>query len=111
MFKRKRESWKDKARKAKRDTGKKSKENRDFPSIPGAFYNTCKAVCKRCHCVMSDAEPAAPGGEFYHPSLDKNNKPHTCKNAGKVFDMNDLEMEPFMRKSRRRALKRLGIRP
>jgi hypothetical protein len=77
MLKFKRLSWKDKAKISKRDTGKKSKANRDFPNTPGAFYNACRAVCKRCHYVMRDIEPSSAGGEFYHTTLDKNLKPHT----------------------------------
>jgi hypothetical protein len=60
---------------------------------------------------MSDIELCSGLGEFYHPTLDKEGKPHWCKNTGKKFDINSLEIEPFQRKSRRRAFKRLGIRP
>jgi hypothetical protein len=82
---------------------------RDFPNLDG--YGTRKAVCKRCHVVIRDCEPMSGGGEFYHPKEDKEGKPHWCRNAGKTFDINSLEMEPFQKKGRRRALRRLGIRP
>ena len=84
------------------------KHRRDFPDVD-AFGNR-KAVCKRCHVVMPDIEPMSGLGEFYHPREDKEGKPHWCRNAGKTFTMDDMEVEPFQRKGRRRAQKRLGIR-
>jgi hypothetical protein len=60
---------------------------------------------------MSDIEPMSGYGEFYHPKVDKEGKPHWCKNSGKKFDTDSSEVEPFQKKGRRRALKRLGIRP
>ena len=65
-----------------------------------------KAVCKRCHCIMQDAEPLIGGGEYYHPNLDKNGKLHWCKNAGKRLSHSDKEIVPFVRKRdrKRRAL-------
>ena len=77
----------------------------EFPATDN--WGNRKAVCKRCHCVMNDAEPMDLGGEFYHPSLDKDNKPHWCKNAGHRLDTSSTEIEPFLRKRERRVLKRL----
>lgn len=77
----------------------------EFPAIDG--WGNRKAVCKRCHCVMRDCEPMGLG-EFWHPNLDKNEKPHKCKNAGRQFNTSSLELEPFLRKRERRVLKRLG---
>ena len=68
-----------------------------------------KAVCKRCHCVMKDCEPMG-FGEFWHPTLNKEGKPHKCKNAGKRFYTSDTEIEPFLRKRERRILNRLDLR-
>jgi hypothetical protein len=82
---------------------------RDFPDT--RWYDLRKAVCKRCHCVMVDCEPAICGGEFYHPSLDKDGKPHSCINTGKRFKDVDSEIEPFLRKRDRRRNKRNGVRP
>lgn len=76
----------------------------DFPDLD--FCGHRKAVCRRCHCVMNDCEPSILGGEFYHPAVDKQNKPYKCTNAGKCFKTFDSELEPFMRKRERRILKR-----
>lgn len=84
--------------------------DRDFPDC-GRFGWDRKAVCKRCHCVLVDHEPSSHYGEFWHPSLDKAGKPHTCRNSGKMFGTQDLEIVPFLPKARRRFLKRAGIRP
>lgn len=83
-------------------------EGRDFPVIDEFGHRL--AVCKRCCCIMSDCEPCYRYGEFWHPLTNKKGKPHSCKNAGKYFDMTSPEIEPFMKKSRRRALKRMKIR-
>lgn len=69
-----------------------------------------KAVCKRCGLVMPDAEPMAPDGEFIHVAKPHQKRALTCVNNLKSFHMQDKEIEPFMRKGRRRALKRAGIR-
>jgi hypothetical protein len=88
---------------------KQSKHFRDFPDVDDLYHR--KAVCKRCHCVLNDCEPSTPHGEYYHPRENKEGKPHSCPNAGQMFTGRDLEIEPFLPKKRRRALKRLGIRP
>jgi hypothetical protein len=82
---------------------------RDFPNADSDWHR--KAVCKKCHVPMSDFEPMSPHGEYYHPKEDKNGKPHTCPNAGMTFTDRDKAIEPFLRKSVRRAHKRMGIRP
>jgi len=87
---------------------KVAKHPRDFPNIDE--YGHRKAVCCRCHCVMMDIEPMSPHGEYWHPTLNKKGKPHSCVNAGKSFTDRNTEVEPFLRKGRRRALKRMGIR-
>jgi hypothetical protein len=79
----------------------------DFPRTNN--WGDRKAVCKRCHCVMNDCEPMSGFGEFWHPSLDKANKPHKCRNAGQRFYSTDTELEPFLRKRERRLRKRNGI--
>lgn len=83
-------------------------EGRDFPNSNTTWDR--KGVCRRCYCVMRDAEPLSSHGEFWHPSLDKEGKPHWCKNVGKVFTIRDTELLPFMSKKRRRYLKRAQIR-
>ena len=89
---------------------KQAESNRDFPETD--YYGRYrKAVCKRCKCVISDCEPSSSYGEFYHPSTDKDGKPHWCPNAGRMFGTQDMELVPFMPKSRRRYLKRAGITP
>lgn len=99
----------------KEATRKQSEERRDFPEESQTPRETLctkrKAVCRRCHVVMQDAEPLCSSGEFYHPPLDKEGKPHWCRNAGITFTTRDLEIVPFLPKARRRALKRMGIRP
>lgn len=85
---------------------------RDFPDEIGKFGQpTRKAVCRRCHCVIQDFEPCSPHGEFRHPASDKDGNPHWCPNAGIEFTTRNFELVPFMPKSRRRFLKRAGIRP
>jgi len=86
------------------------KYDRDFPYDNNDIWHR-KAVCKRCHCVLNDCEPSTFHGEFWHPSKDKEGKPHWCKNAGKRFSTQDIELEPFLKKSIRRYNKRNNIRP
>ncbi len=70
-----------------------------------------RAVCRKCHVVMRDFEPASPNGEFHHPRDDKKGRPHWCPNAGLPFTQRDPEIEPYLRKGVRRRYTRLGIRP
>lgn len=86
---------------------------RDFPLTDsrGDAWSGCRAVCKRCHYAMVDAEPMAPHGEYWHPSADKEGNAINCVNAGGCFTMRDSEVEPFIRKRDRRRNKRNGIRP
>jgi hypothetical protein len=58
-----------------------------------------KAVCKRCHSILHDCEPCDRRGEFWHIG-------NKCKNSGKRFSTDDIEIEPFVRKRERRAEKR-----
>ena len=102
-------------------TQEKAKENhlreknyslidREFPLVENRGR---LAVCVRCNCVISDFEPCDDSfgaGEFNHPKVDKNNKPCKCPNAGLTFLPSSPEIVPFMKKSRRRYLKRNGIR-
>lgn len=70
-----------------------------------------KGVCRRCGCVMRDCEPCSPRGEFYHPRLDRNLKPHACPNAGKTLHLDDVkELAEFVRKRVRRRAKGLGVK-
>jgi len=59
-----------------------------------------RGVCKNCNAIMSDAEPMSSGGLFYHPSGTD------CKNDSEHMDMSDHSLEPFTKKSIRRADKR-----
>lgn len=68
-------------------------------------------MCKRCHCIMHDIEPATANGEYWHPSQNKEGKPHRCINAGMKFTQKDLEIEPFLRKGVRARNRRNGVRP
>jgi hypothetical protein len=86
----------------------KSIPGRDFPDLDR--YGHRKAVCRRCHLVMSDSEPGFTHGEFYHGAKPHQTRAMACVNNGKTFDQRHAEIEPFLRKSRRRALKRAGIR-
>lgn len=81
-----------------------------------------RAICKRCHIVMHDLEPNGRA-EFYHYEQFADGKPNHCKNAGLTFyhdgksfvvprypqsnitNINN-EIEWFMRKRERRAIKR-----
>lgn len=96
---------------------KQAEHERDFPfESQSPFYASWgstvrKAVCRRCNCIMRDSEDMSPHGEFYHPTQDKDGKPHWCPNAGITFDTRHTEIVPFLPKARRRALKRMGIRP
>lgn len=67
-----------------------------------------RAVCKRCHAVMDDCEPNG-AAEFWHPAKFGDGKPNNCKNVNESYSQKDLdigtEVEPFMRKRTRRAIK------
>jgi len=80
---------------------------RDFPNT--ARWGS-KAVCRRCKLVMVDVEPCSPNGEFWHVAKPHQKRAILCVNNGGVFTQKNMEIEPFMRKVRRRALKRAGIR-
>lgn len=82
---------------------------RDFPSMDD--LGNRKAVCTRCHVPMQDIEPASAHGEFWHPTKNKEGKPHPCKNEGKRFSTLSPEIEPFLRKAARRRNHRNGVRP
>jgi hypothetical protein len=60
---------------------------------------------------MSDAEPMMKFGEFYHIARPGQTRAAACVNDGCQFDLSDKEVEPFLRKARRRTLKRRKIRP
>jgi len=61
-----------------------------------------KAVCRRCGCVMSDAEDFLQYGQFWHPY-------NSCVNRGGMLDLADTkEVAEFVRKRIRRAAKRAG---
>jgi hypothetical protein len=86
-----------------------------------------RAVCKRCGMVMDDREPTSPTAEFWHKKTHRDGTQSRCANAGETFyfdfrdgdamgfftrvggrareDATD-EVEWFMRKSTRRAMKR-----
>jgi len=81
-----------------------------FRDFPEDRWGRRKAVCKQCGCIMTDFESSIEEGEYRHPRYTKDLKKHPCRNAGRSFDSQDTEIEPFMRKAVRRRLKRLGIR-
>ena len=83
---------------------------RDFPAVPLGLEHR-RVVCKRCHLIMVDCEPFIRGGEFYHLAKPHQTRALACHNGGQQFSNEDPEIEPFLRKGRRRFLKRAGIRP
>jgi hypothetical protein len=83
-------------------------DDRDFPSLDN--FGSRKCVCKRCGLVMTDCEPMSGFGEFWHLARPHQTRAKRCANEGKRFHTHNAEVEPFMRKSRRRALKRMGVR-
>ena len=80
-----------------------------FPD-KGSWTDRRRAVCRRCHLIMGDAEPATVHGEFYHLAAPHQTRALACRNRGQCFSTDDFEIVPFLRKSRRRALARFGIR-
>lgn len=82
-------------------------KDRDFEIDPAGNR---KAICRRCKYVIIDYEPSSCLGEFYHPLVDKDKKLIKCSNAGKTFENDSWEMEPFVRKRIRRLEKRLNKR-
>lgn len=80
-------------------------------SLPDEGLRNRKVVCRRCHFVMIDWEPASPNGEFWHVLRRGDVQRRPCANTGLCFDARSSEVEPFLRKKRRRDLKRRGIRP
>lgn len=63
-----------------------------------------RLVCRRCGVTMTDGEPHAGFGEFYHPR-------RQCSNSGKRFTLaseHAREVAPFESKRIRRAAKRAG---
>lgn len=82
-------------------------QDRDFPE-KGAHW--IKGVCKRCGLIMTDFEPASSHGEFRHFAQPHQTRALRCVNKDETFDMRDAELVPFLRKSRRRFLNRVGIR-
>jgi hypothetical protein len=92
----------------KRVRATRGTELRDFPVSSDGWRE--QAVCKRCKLIMANAEPMARDGEFHHIAKPHQTRAARCVNANRTFHMQDKEIEPFMRKARRRALKRSGIR-
>ena len=82
--------------------------DRDIPDLDQ--YGHRKVVCRRCHIVMRDLEPATQGGEFYHHAMPHQKRALACPNDRHTFYQTSKEVEPFMRKGWRRALKRMGVR-
>ena len=73
------------------------------------LYERRRAVCRRCHSVMSDTEPNSPNAEYFHQDHFRDGKKNNCKNARQTFTIHDFaekpkEIEPFMRKRDRRAV-------
>lgn len=59
---------------------------------------------------MHDREPGCDSGEFLHLAKPHHTRALACPNNGRALTTTDTELVPFMRKSRRRYLKRAGIR-
>jgi hypothetical protein len=83
--------------------------DRDFPDEP--WWSGRKVVCRRCHLVMVDCEPSTRCGEFYHHASPHQTRALRCRNDRQQFCTEDKEIMPFLRKARRRYLKRAGIHP
>jgi hypothetical protein len=83
------------------------KVDRDAPVV----NNKVRMVCCRCHLVMDDCEPHSSRGEFWHLAKPHQKRALACSNNGNYFFEDSPEVEPFMKKGRRRTLKRRGIRP
>jgi hypothetical protein len=60
---------------------------------------------------MPDCEEMVAEGEFCHVARPDQTQALACLNANRSFGISSPEVTPFIRKARRRALKRLGIRP
>jgi hypothetical protein len=69
-----------------------------------------KGVCRRCGLIMHDTEPSCWAGLFYHRAEPHQKRALACANNGKSLITEDRDLVPFLRKSRRRFLKRNGIR-
>lgn len=82
---------------------------RDFPELD-VYGSKRIGVCRRCHLLMNDCEPGSGDGEFWHLASPHQTRALRCRNDRKRFGTSDAELVPFMPKSRRRALKRMGIR-
>lgn len=65
-----------------------------------------RLVCRSCHIVMRDCEPATQGGEFWHGAQFSDGKTNKCQNVGKSFTTESPECMPYLRKGQRRAMKR-----
>jgi hypothetical protein len=83
--------------------------NRDFPDA--TWHSPGKAVCKRCGLILHDCEPNSSRGEFNHRAAPHQTRALACVNHNKTLYTDDLDLVPFLRKGRRRYLKRMGIRP
>lgn len=92
-----------------RPTSRKTYADRDFRAVDS--WGTRKAVCRRCHLPMTDTEPFAPNGLFYHVAKPHQTRAKKCPNEGRHFGTEDAEIEPFMRKRLRRSLRRAGVTP
>jgi hypothetical protein len=60
---------------------------------------------------MLDFEPCAPHGDFIHQAKPHQTRALACPNVDQWFRLTSPEVVPFLRKSRRRALKRMGVTP
>lgn len=84
--------------------------DRDPPALDRRGW-TRKAVCRRCSLIITDCEPMTPDGDFCHVAKPHQTRAAVCVNANRSFGVSSPELTPFMRKARRRALKRRNIRP
>lgn len=84
-------------------------KDRDFPDDDPWGHR--RGICRRCHLIMVDCEPMQSTGEFYHIARAHQTRAQRCINAGQQFSTDNAELLPFLPKARRRALKRMGIRP
>lgn len=84
--------------------------DRDPPALE-PYERGRKMVCRRCGLIMPDCEEMVAEGEFCHVAKPHQTRAAVCVNANRSFGISSPEVTPFMRKARRRALKRLGVRP
>jgi hypothetical protein len=93
---------------------RKQHPHSDYEAFDGVWNRSPpRAVCRRCHYQLQNAETSCRLGDFLHPTHDRSGSLIECVNAGKLLDWDEkhTELEPFIPKKMRRKAKRLGVRP